>query len=218
MEESPNLKKAAYNFIVDSLANGKLKSGKIVDLDKVSRELGISRTPVKEALIELQGEGLISRQGRFYTIFVTSERDIISLYEAREVLEAQSSMFAALRASDEEIQEMGKLMERISEASKRKVADPVVLSDMNGEFHTLVAKASKNDFLERYSREIRMKLRVARASLFTSADRVKNEVREHSQIFRAISDHDPEAAWKTMMQHQNNVMQYIKEKGIKKIV
>ncbi len=218
MEKGQNLKKTAYDHIVNSIVNGPLKTGRIVDIDRVARDLEISRTPVKEALIALEGEGFISRRGRYYTVFMMSEEDILNLYEVREVLEAQAARFAAVRVTARELKEMGELTSAITDMSSRKNINVVLLSELNGDFHRTVAEASKNDYLERFTREIRMKLRVVRASLFTSADRLKMEVTEHTEIYNAIANHDPELAWNTMMQHQNNVMKYIKEKGLEKII
>jgi DNA-binding GntR family transcriptional regulator len=218
MQNGQNLKKTAYDFIVQSIVSGPLKAGRIVDIDSVAEKLNISRTPVKEALIELQGEGLICRQGRYYTVFLMSGNDIISLYETREVLEAQAARFAAIRATDSDLREMGDLIITITEMSKRRKKDSVLLSDLNGDFHSLVARASKNEYLERYSKEIRLKLKVVRASLYASLDRVEMEVIEHTEIYHAIARHDPEASWNVMMQHQNNVLRYIKEKGLEKII
>ncbi|MFG1519565.1 MAG: GntR family transcriptional regulator [Thermoplasmataceae archaeon] len=218
MQNGQNLKKTAYDFIVQSIVSGPLKAGRIVDIDSVAEKLNISRTPVKEALIELQGEGLICRQGRYYTVFLMSGNDIISLYETREVLEAQAARFAAIRATDSDLREMGDLIITITEMSKRRKKDSVLLSDLNGDFHSLVARASKNEYLERYSKEIRLKLKVVRASLYASLDRVEMEVIEHTEIYHAIARHDPEASWNIMMQHQNNVLRYIKEKGLEKII
>jgi DNA-binding GntR family transcriptional regulator len=218
MQNGQNLKKTAYDFIVQSIVSGPLKAGRTVDIDTVATKLNISRTPVKEALMELQGEGLICKQGRYYSVFIMSENDIISLYEVREVLEAQAARFAAVRATVTELKDMKNLITTITELSKHRKKDAILLSDLNGEFHSMVAVASKNDYLERYSREIRLKLKVVRASLFTSLDRIEMEVIEHTEIYNAIARHDPEAAWNIMMQHQNNVLKYIKEKGLKKII
>jgi len=218
MQNGQNLKKTAYDFIVQSIVSGPLKAGRIVDIDSVAEKLNISRTPVKEALIELQGEGLICRQGRYYTVFLMSENDIISLYETREVLEAQAARFAAIRATNDDLREMGNLIVTITDMSKRRKKDSVLLSELNGDFHSLVARASKNEYLERYSKEIRLKLKVVRASLYASLDRVEMEVIEHTEIYHAIARHDPEASWNIMMQHQNNVLRYIKEKGLEKII
>jgi DNA-binding GntR family transcriptional regulator len=218
MQNGQNLKKTAYDFIVQSIVSGPLKAGRIVDIDSVAEKLNISRTPVKEALIELQGEGLICRQGRYYTVFLMSENDIISLYETREVLEAQAARFAAIRATNDDLREMGNLIVTITDMSKRRKKDSVLLSELNGDFHSLIARASKNEYLERYSKEIRLKLKVVRASLYASLDRVEMEVIEHTEIYHAIARHDPEASWNIMMQHQNNVLRYIKEKGLEKII
>lgn len=218
MEPGQNLKKTAYDFIIDRIVNGPLGAGKVIDIDGVSSELQISRTPVKEALITLESEGLVCRQGRYYTVFLPSEEDIINLYEVREVLEAQASRFAAIRATQEQIMGMGNLMNDILELTRKKEKNVLLLSDMNGEFHAMVSRASQNEYLERYTREIRIKLKVVRASLFTSSDRRESEFREHNAIFEAIYQHDPELAWKRMMEHQMNVMKYIREKGMEKII
>ncbi len=218
MEQDQNLKESAYEYIIHQILNGPLGAGKVVDVERVGSEMGISRTPVKEALIQLESEGIIWRNGRYFTVFLPSEEDIMDLYEVRSVLEAQAARLTASRATDGEIEKLRKLIENINEMSSRADADALRLSALNGSFHSALSYCSRNEKLEKYTSEIRLKLLIVRTSLFICRSRRADEAREHSAVFEAIRERDPELAWTRMMAHQENVMKYLRERVIEEIV
>ncbi|WP_252896877.1 FCD domain-containing protein [Metallosphaera hakonensis] len=85
---------------------------------------------------------------------------------------------------------------------------------MNGQFHDKVAMSTENQFLYSYLREIRLKLRVVRLTLFTSFDRRIEELKEHREILEAIKSRDQDDAYEIMINHERNVLEYLKTKVI----
>ncbi len=209
MEHKSTLTEAAYRHIFDGIVSGKYRVGQTLSIDKLSSTLDMSKTPIREALVELEGEGLVYRRSRYYNVMYLSKEDVIDLYETRIILEAEAARLAALRASDQQIEDMKTTMNAITEMTSQEQPDPLLLTELNGKFHWLIASACGNKTIAKYCTDIRLRLKAVRTSLFTSVDRRDDEIKEHGHILDAISNRDPDEAVKRMLQHERNVMKFV---------
>jgi DNA-binding GntR family transcriptional regulator len=113
---NPNLRQRAYTFLQRKLINGELRSGSVVSEQSLASEIGISRTPVREAIRTLEQEGVLEQVPRFGTIVRKLERrDLIELYELREAIEPFAVAQAALHATAADIRALRELCAGISE-------------------------------------------------------------------------------------------------------
>lgn len=210
MREKEKLTELAYKHIFNGLLSGKYRAGQNLDIDGLSEGLNMSKTPIREALVELEGEGLIYRSGRFYYVISLSQNEIEDMYEVRKVLEAEAAALAATRASPEIIQDLTEVIEKIAAMSKEERPDPIALADLNGKFHSLISLGSGNKFISKIISDIRLRLKIVRVTLFASYNRRMEEVNEHTRVFEAIKKRDPELARREMIDHQNNVISFLK--------
>ncbi|MCG3110051.1 Transcriptional regulator NanR [Metallosphaera sp. J1] len=211
---SNSLGETAYEEILKRILRGEYAQGQLLTEDKLCKDLNMSRTPVREALKTLESEGIVKKVNRSYAVIYITSNEVERLYEVRIPLEFTASRLAALRAKQEDIAQMEEILRYVKEETYKENPDPSKLAELNGQFHDKVAMSTENQFLYSYLREIRLKLRVVRITLFTSFDRRVEELREHQGILDAIKARDPEKAYEMMISHENNVLEYLRVKVI----
>ncbi|MFP3044586.1 MAG: GntR family transcriptional regulator [Thermocladium sp.] len=199
-----------YDELVDNIVKGKFKPGTVLKEDELASLFNVSRTPIREALIRLEREGIAIKSGKSYIIIPLTGNDVLMLYEARAPLEAYAAKLAASRATSVEINEMASIIEQVKKESLKDDPDPVLLADLNGEFHDLIAKSSQNKYIGEMLNSIRLKLKIVRVTLFSSYQRRTDELREHEAIFEAIRDRKPDDAFNNALNHVYSVAEYVK--------
>ncbi len=217
MESDKTLTEMAYKHIFDAIMSGRYRSGQSLSPDSIVAQLNISKTPVREALVELEAEGIISRNGRYYNVIFLDQKDILDLYELRAILESEAAALACERVDQNQIQELKEALRLIREAVSEENPEPIKLADLNGKYHALIAKASGNKYLAEYTSSIRLKLKIIRTTLFTSYDRRMEEVEEHEAILSAIERGDSELARARVRSHMFKVINYLKNNVLNKI-
>ncbi|MCL5441973.1 MAG: GntR family transcriptional regulator [Candidatus Thermoplasmatota archaeon] len=210
MEAKEKLNEVAYKHIFDGILQGKFRPGTFLNIDDISASLNISKTPIREALLELEGEGLIIRNGRYYHIFSPSRKEIMDLYEIRRILEGEAAGLAAVNPPPALIDDLGQTITRIEELSKLGDPDPIIFADLSGKFHSLICAGSGNQLLSKIVGDIRLRLKIVRVTSFTSFNRRKDDLLEHKAVFKAIKDRNPSLAKELMIDHQNKVIEYVK--------
>jgi len=203
-----------YEELVKGIVEGKFRLGSVLKEDELAKLFGVSRTPVREALARLEREGLAVKRGKSYMIVPLTAEDVVMLYETRIPLETTAAKLAAVRASEDHVREMGEVIEAIKGEVSKGDPDPVTLANLNGRFHELVAFASGNKYIVEFLGSIRLRLKIVRVTLFTSYQRRVDEAREHEEVYQAIRGRDPDRAYMVMMNHEINVLNYVKEKVI----
>ncbi len=194
---SGNLRRKAYNHIHAKILSGDLPNGHQVSELSLAREIGISRTPVREAVQQLQREGLVEQLPRLGTIVRTPERrDIVELYELREALEPFAVGLAARRAPRSEFPTLEKLcaeMDGIGEELRESgmtSLDPnrlerFLTADMA--FHVMLLRASGNHRMMRIVADSRVLLRIFSARRQEHNLAVLRETYQfHSRVLDAI--------------------------------
>jgi DNA-binding GntR family transcriptional regulator len=209
---SGTLRRKAYNYIHAKILSGDLPNGHQVSELSLAKEIGISRTPVREAVQQLQREGLVEQLPRLGTIVRTPERrDIVELFELREALEPFAVGLAARRAPRSDFPTLDKLcaeMDGIGEElreSGKTTLDPTRLkrfltTDMA--FHVMLLRASGNHRMMRIVADSRVLLRIFSARRQEHNLAVLRETYQfHSHILEAVEKGDPVAATAAMAEH-----------------
>ncbi len=188
-----------YEKLREEILTLRLPPGAELSETALETRFGISRTPVREALIRLSSEGLISllpnRGARVTSIDVS---DIPQLFEALELCQRAAMRWAALRRTPEDLAEMRRLNQEFLDAAKRGETER--MGDTNREFHLAVARACGNRYLSaQYATLLAVSLRMAR-TVFAyapmsgeSAEGYYLEVvRQHEQMIALIEARDVE--------------------------
>ncbi|AWT25111.1 MULTISPECIES: GntR family transcriptional regulator [Corynebacterium] len=184
------------------ILSGELEPGVLIPETALAEEFNVSRTPVREALKELQMEGLVDIRPRVGTfVHEPTRREIVELFQLKESLEG---LAAALLARRGEVPELGVLQRNIEEsdaAAARGDADRY--TQLVGEFHwTLVRGADNRKLYEMYERlmnQLAYEQLVART--VSDPQRLKDSDREHNKVLDAIRQKDPYGAEMAMRDH-----------------
>ena len=194
-------KEQAYDLIKDAILFNKFRIGAIYSQESICNELGISRTPVREALIELQKEGYITiLRGRGIEVTPVTEEDAKDILEVRIFYEKNNAFLAAKRIKDEDIKLLKECIEKLE--SNLSTFDSQLLYRIDHQFHRLVAKATQNNWMYKETELILDNyLRFENKSVYNNSIDGQLVFKEHLAIFNAIKDKDSEKA-KKMMEKQ----------------
>ncbi len=214
--ENLDLSARAYAQIIGMISSGSLKMGQIITEDAMKNRLGMSKTPIREAFASLEFEGIISKNGRSYSVIYPEREELNEIYEFKREVEGLAAYFATLRMTPEDKNELKRIIDLIVKENKES-GDPVVLANLSGELHEAIAKGSKNNLIRKDIESMRLKLRIVRISLFASMERKQEELAEHLLITNAILNNNPDEARKVMYDHQTDVWNYVKAKVVPRL-
>ncbi len=204
-----------FQKIREDILNGKYKENDELRENTIGKELGVSRTPVREALRQLELEGLVSiipNKGAYVTGI--SHKDIWDIYVIRSMLEGLCARWAAEHITESQLDELEETI-LLSEFQMKKEsgfsAEQVALLDSR--FHSILYGASGSRILSHVLTDFHNYVQTARKSSVVSEDRARKSIREHRQILRAIRDRDGEMAEQLANEHIMHVMQNLKKQG-----
>lgn len=188
---------SVYERLLDEIRSGKLPPGARLRETELAARLGISRTPVREAIRRLEADGLVEHQPRLgASLRRLGHDEVMELYAMRVLLEGEAARLAARGASALELAEMEEINTVMAAAS-----DPVQRARANRQFHTALLNASKNRFLRRAMVGLRRTALVLGRSSMFDLDRASEAVREHSAVIAALKLRDGAGAEAAMRAH-----------------
>src|SRR5260370_13950900 len=169
-----NAAETAYAVLREAIVTNALKPGTRLRADDLAKKLGVSKTPVREALRKLQAEDLITAQpGNALTVKSISEEQLIEIYYTREALEGMAARLAAENAGQIELAKLRAIQDEMKTPS---VAGNVrQLRQLSGEFQLAVFRAARDDTLYRLLKQLQEHIRQFRGSTLTQLGRA-NEV------------------------------------------
>lgn len=194
---------AVTDALREAILDGVLPQATWLREDELSRELQVSRTPIREALRRLSDEGLTSRAANRGTLVSSmSLEDVLAVYVVRERLEGLAARIAATRRPEGLIQELTALHRRMSQlADAGEVAG---LVELNLQFHRLIRQGSGNAYLQRFLTQVEHAVRRFGRSTYQVPGRARETLAEHRAIIEAIAAGDPDAAEERAMQHMRS--------------
>lgn len=186
--------------IEEQIATGELLPGSALDEFTLAERHGVSRTPAREALIQLAAEGLIElRPRRGAVVASIPPTRLIEMFEVMGELEAMCGRLAARRMSDAERQELAALHEACEQA--RTAADPDRYFYCNERFHHAIYAGSHNGFLRDQAQQLHRRLRPYRRLQLRVRDRLATSYREHDAVVQAILAGDSDRAAEALRSH-----------------
>ncbi|PYB69007.1 GntR family transcriptional regulator [Thermoplasma sp. Kam2015] len=215
MEQSITLSKKIYNYIIEEITSGHLRMGQIIDENGIMELFGSSKTPIREAILSLENDGIIEKRGKSYFVCFIEPDEINQIFEARRELEAIAVYYAAKRIQKAELKQLSDILKKIRKSTDED--EPADLANLNGKFHSIIARASRNKYIENEVNLLRLKLRIVRVTLFTSIERRSDELAEHSAIYEALANGDAEKARTLMYNHETDVWEYVNKYIIPKL-
>jgi DNA-binding GntR family transcriptional regulator len=189
-EPSPpkqNIADEVFSQLRDMAIRYELKPGERLNEVDLSARLGVSRTPVREALNRLAQEGFLVPSGRGYSRKRLDVKETLDLYEARSAVEAECARLAALRATDEALDEIDDFLKS---SAKMPLDTPATrLVELDEAFHERIARAAGNMELLRILISVNQRIRFIRWINMEKVGR-DNTQAEHRKILAALRKRD----------------------------
>ena len=187
----------AYDRLVLDIRTGRLKPGDRLVETELAAQLGISRTPVREAVRRLESDGLVVHQPRLgATVRKLDYLEITELYEMRGVLEGTAARLAARSASQIELEELDAINREM-----RAATDVRQLYEANRQFHGVLLSAARNRFLVKSVEAVQKTLLILGSSTLEESLRAAGAIEEHEAILAALRSRDGDAAEASMRAH-----------------
>ncbi|MEF7615687.1 GntR family transcriptional regulator [Aquincola sp. MAHUQ-54] len=174
------------------IATGKLPPGTRLEEIELAKRFGVSRTPVREALSLLLGEGFVESGARGMVVTQVSPTRLIEMFEVMAELEAMCARLAARRMTDQEIAALESAHEECRKAAASRDTDAYFYA--NERFHFAIYAGSHNSFLVEEAVALQRRLRPYRRLQLRVRNRVNGSFEEHQAILDALRDGDAEAA------------------------
>lgn len=194
------LRDVVFNTLRDAILMGKLVPGERLMENQLAEKLGVSRTPIREALRMLELENLVElvpRKGA--QVLDMTEKDIIDVLEIREVLESLGTSLACKKMNPEQLLKLKEVERQFEQACADKDVEAVV--DMDEEFHNIIFSSTENVKLIQLFNNLRIQLyryRMAHVKLTSSITTI---ITHHRSIISAIENRRPEDGAKAAQDH-----------------
>jgi DNA-binding GntR family transcriptional regulator len=210
------LKQRAYQMIRDKLLTGMVRPGSRLSDDLLARELGISRSPVREAISQLASEGLVEHRPRLGAFVKQPERrELEAYYEIRRTLECYAARKAALRISAESVAQLRRLYREMFSLAQEcraiaaKAPPPELMRRFFANdlaFHTVILHAADNSPLTKLVTDFKILIQIfsfleTEPALQHDFDSLFTTYRYHRRIARSLQRRDAKAAAVWMARH-----------------
>lgn len=208
-----SLRGRVFNRIREDILSGKYKQNEELKENTIGIELGVSRTPVREALRQLELEGLVNiipNKGAYVTGI--SEKDIHDIYVIRSYLEGLCARWACEHIDEEQLEELEEVVYLSEFHSKKQHFEQVV--ELDNKFHDLVYEASGSKILRHVLSDFHHYVQRVRKITLSNPERAENSNQEHTAILDAIRQRNGELAEKLAHEHIIKTIQNINAKGL----
>ena len=207
------LRDVVFENLRGALLEGKLKSGQRLMEVQLAEQLGVSRTPIREAIRKLELEGLVlmlPRKGAY--VADMSFKDLIDVLEIRATLEGLAASLASERRRDEDIKGLEKLAKEFEDSVKNGDIESVLKKDI--EFHEYIFSLANNNKLYQLINSIWEQVHRFRVMYVSDYEASLSLVDEHNKILQAIKDGNCELAKKYATDHIEIAEQFFMENAV----
>lgn len=192
------MQKDAYILIMEAIEAGLYQPGDRLVESELAERLGVSRTPVREALQRLETQAMLTRDGRSLIVASLDHNQLAELYAVRSELEGLAARLAARHASPEEVRV---LQGMVTDDRALIGGDPRMLSRANKRFHKQIHLASHNRFLVQQLDLVHRSMALMANTSLAAVGRDHVALDEHDQIVAAIAAGDGDAAYEALKVH-----------------
>jgi len=201
-KENKSLTSIIFEKIREDILDDVYKNGEKIVEAKLADELGVSRTPVREALKQLELDGLVENiPNRGVVVKGVSEQDIADIYTIRIAIEGIAANWAVERISPEELEQLKEIYELMEFYTYRKDTDKTF--ELNSKFHETIYKATKSRYLEHVLNSFQLFIKSTRNKSLKIEGRLEEALEEHKAIVDAFIAKDQEKAYEAILKHVN---------------
>ena len=206
------LRELVFEALREAIINGTLKPGERLMEVQLADELGVSRTPVREAIRKLEHDGfvvMIPRKGAY--VADISLKDIAEIFDVRKALEGLAAQLAAERATEEDLERTERILVEYGECIERQ--DIQRLIEVDTRFHEAIYQMAGNSRLQQMLSLLREQVQRFRTMTLSHGPRMRIALEEHRRIVEAIASRDGEHAARLAAEHiesaENALMELI---------
>lgn len=214
MNEMTDVKKnSVYEYLYNAIRTGEIQPGQTLTERGLAEKIGVSRTPVREAIRKLEEQGIVTHEPHKGVKVITLSVDkVAQLYDVRELLEGLAARKLAERHTPEGIDELTAL---IDEAEQEAMANHVPeLARINSEFHLSLARLSGNIYLEAIMNMLQTQIGLMMSASLSTSGRPLQNISEHKMLIDAIRSGDGEFAESIAKHHVRNAREHAMQKLI----
>lgn len=196
-----------FDKLEDDIVFGIYKRGEILTELKLAENLGVSRTPIREALRRLEQERLIEDSGKGSVVLGITKEDLVDIMEIRESIEGLAGYYAAINITPEGAEELTNLVDLQEFYLGKK--DVARLQAIDDEFHAAICRLSKHHVINDTLIPLHRKTRLYRKIALEDQERSPKSLHEHRQILQAIIAGDGELVKSLMSKHIENAKNHM---------
>ncbi len=201
-EGSRGLRSRVFHILEQNIISGVYPSGMALNEKQLCNEIGVSRTPLREALSQLELEGLVeSTPNKGAVVLGVSTQDIDDIYTIKLELEGLAAQLAAERITADELTELEETVSMTEFYINKGDVNKVV--ELDSRFHDIICKASKNRPLRNMMSSYHNFVKLARHKSLTKPERIPQVLTEHRSIMQAIAAGDSNLARSLAVEHSS---------------
>ena len=207
------LREMVYEELKRQILTGAIVPGtRMMEVD-LAEEMGVSRTPIREAIRKLEKEGLVTiepRRGAYASMIST--QDMVEILEVRQDLEGLAAYFAASRMSPVQMEELKEVADHYNAAVKEGSMQDMIRYDT--QFHRLIVDSCNNKILVNMVEQLQELVLRFRYIYYDNFKRADNMPAEHREIIEAIASGDEDRARAAADVHIDRLKQLVIEEGV----
>ena len=205
--KNTSLANQVFAAIEKNILTGVYPAGEPISEPRLSAELGVSRTPIREALTRLEAERLIKQTSSGMVVVGISKKDVEEMYAVKKAMEPYATELAVKNMSAEGLEKLREILEQQEFYVTKSNAEKI--KDLDTDFHDIIYRESASPTLESILSPLHHKLMRFRKVSLQFSDRSTQSVEEHKQLFEAIEAGDAKKAKELMAEHVNNACKNI---------
>ena len=209
MKEHRNISIADQIFeqLEKDILSGKYQRGEVLSELRLSKEMNVSRTPIREALLRLAQENILQETGRGMVVIGITNDDMLDMYDIRLHLEGEAARRAAVSITDEQLAQLQELTElQRFYINKQGNSSSEHTKNLDSQFHEVLYAASGSKSYTEVLVRLHKKMSKFRMASVSKQSRALQSNDEHMEICRAMALHDPDAAEDAVLKHVRNAM------------
>lgn len=208
------LREMVYEELKMQILTGAIIPGTRMMEIELAEEMGVSRTPIREAIRKLEKEGLVTiepRRGAYASMISTD--DMVEILEVRQDLEGLAAYFAADRMSTEQMEELKQVSDNYNDAVTRGSMEDMIKYDTR--FHRIIVDSCHNKILVQMIEQLQELVLRFRYIYYDNFKRAENMPEEHEAILTAIASNDAEKARQAADVHIDRLKEMVIKDGVK---
>jgi len=204
-----------YEIIKEKILSGELTTGERIYENKISQELGVSRSPVREALRMLEQDEFLVLTSAGLTVNPMEPEDMEEIYQCRIAIEPFAARYAVMRLTDDSLEALQRFVDQARECHGRSEFNKVI--EINTCFHDCIIRNCGNSRLQNILERISSLALLSRVSEFQCYQRKDDYLKEHQAVIDAFKARDEDLVETTFRDHIRNDLKFYQQKYYEKV-